>query len=131
MLYLSILEPKFTCVLTNLLEMNYPEAFRAIFIIPIDETDNINENKKMFSSFYNKPEYFYYESSLRGSLKKGKYKIVLLLYSPREDTSAADFLENGGDQILFRLAASKHCTVTQPAQKNCKAIQLKLKSYLY
>ena len=96
-----------------------------------DENDNINENKNMLSSCYSySPEFHHHEPSLRGSLKKGKYKIVLVLDRPCEDTSFEDYLEKGGgDQILFRLASSKHCTVTKPAQKESKAIQLKLESY--
>ena len=122
-----MVEENNTDVLINLLEMHYPYAYRIIFIIPIDSNNNINENKKMLSSIY--PELHRSDLSLGISLPRGKYRIVLLLCA-RSCKDMEDYLKNGGDKILLRLAASKNCTLKQPVEKKRKEISEKLESYL-
>ena len=58
--------------------------------------------------------------SLRDNLMKGKYKIVVALSKYNRRVSCAEsreYLEEGGREFLLRVAASKHCSVNEPAKK--------------
>ena len=70
-----------------------------------------------------------YPESLRENLKAGKYKIVIIL----SDTHILDccedgreYLKNGGNEFLLRLAASKQCVVEKPTEKETDEVRSEL-----
>ena len=70
-----------------------------------------------------------YPKSLRENLKAGKYKIVILLSDMHVLDCCEDgreYLENGGNEFLLRLAASKQCAVEKPTKKETDEIRSEL-----
>ena len=56
---------------------------------------------------------------MRANLKRGKYKVVVALATWEK---SREFLENGGSEFLFRLAASKQCSVEKSTNEENERI---------
>ena len=124
--YDLIIEDEPTYVLINLLETNNKDSCRCVLIVPVnDDNKNNNANENILCSCLPSKDNYSVGSSLGGSLKKGKYRIVIsghvYLYE--------DCLEISGDEVVLRLAASKKCSVKRPVKSENEELENALESY--
>ena len=103
-------------------------------IIPTIFVINTYENTIIKSSLsvgkVNSKLKYFHKSSLRKKLMRGKYKIVVVM--SKWDTlesceECRKYLENNGNEFLFRLAASEHCLVEKSSEKETDEV----KGFLY
>ena len=86
----------------------------------------IANRRVLLASAFNHETFFYLTRSLRASLERGEYKIVLLLSPDTEIAnrrSCEEYLEKGGDEFLLRLASSKLCSVEKTFKKETEAVE--------
>ena len=70
--------------------------------------------------------YFFHKTSLRAKLKQGQYRIVAVMSRFNKFESCEEsrnYLDNGGNEFLFRLAASKQCIVDKSLKKETDKIE--------
>ena len=71
-------------------------------------------------------KFYYFTYSLRENLNSGRYKLVVTLSSYsnlRNCRSCSEHLEKFGDKFLFRLAASKHSSVSKSVIKETEKVE--------
>ena len=96
-----------------------------IFIITNNEEITlIKSSQSVF--FVNRKRNHLLRRSLRKKLKRGIYKIVVVISKWNKLESCEGcrkYLENGGDEFLFRIATSKHCVVEKCTIKETSKIE--------
>ena len=119
-----------TEMLINLIEKNDHKMQRVILIIAENEKENaVGKNKQVLSTSCLKHlQNIHYKPSLRQNLNKGKYKIVVTFSKYKytnlyDDRNCLEYLNNGGNKMLFRFASSKHCTVNKTISKENEIIE--------
>ena len=110
--YHLVVDEDDTEVLINLIKKRHHKVESQIFIFSSDdETVHVSVLSETGDSG---KTYDYSTHSLRATLKRGEYRVLVTL-SDFEGITHCDhckeFLESGGDHFQFRLAASKHCSV--------------------
>ena len=101
-----------------------------MFIIASDGGMTVIKNSTVVTK-----DLVYHKASLRANLKNGKYKIVIgptkLLIPDKSCEDCKKYLENGGSEFLFRLAASKRCSVEKSTEEDVEKIEEALKWHEY
>ena len=115
-----------TEVLINVIEKNHSlKVIPKIFIIT--NCEKITSIKSSFSVVEERRERKYFGgNSLRKNLKRGKYKIVVVMstfYKIESCEECRNYLESNGNEFLFRLAASNHCLVYKSTIKETYKIE--------
>ena len=98
-----------TEVLVNVIAKHDDKVIKQIFVV--DATDVVKS-----SSVVTNQTDIYYKKALRENLKRGKYKVVVVLGSwlrLKSSDQCRSYLRRGGEEFLFRLAASKQCRVVE------------------
>ena len=70
--------------------------------------------------------FFFHKTSLRAKLKQGQYRIVAVMSRFNKFESCEEsrkYLENGGNEFLFRLGSSKQCIVAKSLKKEIDEIE--------
>ena len=116
--YDLLIEEEDTDILINVVSKPSVDV-KPLFFIVNNDYSIVSSNTANGNSIFHK-------ASLRASLKRGKYKVVVALASWERSRK---FLENGGNEFLFRLAASKQCSVEKSTNEENERINEVLESH--
>ena len=126
--YDLLIEEDKTTILLNIIVKKFSSDMKPIIII-----DKINNKFEFISSSlvvykFDNIDTVYRKYSLSDNLNRGKYKIAVYISSLYNGTlesceECRKYLENGGSEFLFRLAASKQCKVAKSLKKRTNEIE--------
>ena len=124
--YIMEIREDYTEILINVI----PEKFsgkikQTIFIMTNYEEKKLLKSSPSAVKKNSKIEYFH-RNSLRANLKRGQYRIVVVMSRFNKFKSCEEsrkYFKNGGNKFLFRLAASKQCTVAKSLKKETDEIE--------
>ena len=109
-----------TEILINLILKKFSTKIKPIILIIKSNNEMEIVNSSLSIHKFDNVDTFYHRYSLRENLNRGKYKIRVVISKLGEIESCQEcrkYLENGGDEFLIRIAASKHCSVKKSVKK--------------
>ena len=128
--YDLLVKEKDTEVLINLIPKHSYSTKLQAFIVTNDDKMAVEKCSTLFSG---KGEVFA-RNSLRANLKSGNYKLVVVVSRSlglKSCGKCVEYLENGGNEFLFRLAASKQCFVEKSEGKEAEKIERVILDWWY
>ena len=126
--YNLLVEEDNTEILMNLNIKEHMVIVPKLFIIANNDKMTVIETSITFISVKNTIKTFK-KRSLRANLRRGKYKIVVLMSAFNKLKSCEEcrkYLENDGNKFLFRFAASKQCIIAKSLKKETKKVEKSL-----
>ena len=115
---LIVSEDEIEILINVILKKSNKDLKATIFIISNYEKNVIKSSLSVVNK--KSKRYFFHKTSLRAKLKQGQYRIVAVMSRFNKFESCEEsrkYFENGGNEFLFRLAASKQCIVAKSLKK--------------
>ena len=109
-----------TEILINLNVKNYSKEIEPIISIITNNKKREVVKSSFFVHRFDNRNTYYHRYSLRENLSRGKYKIKVIVSKWDKliiCEESRKYLENGGNEFLFRLAASKQCSIEKSRKR--------------